>query len=415
MLKYRYRVLAFLFVLSIITFIDRVSISVAGSRMQADLGLSPSQWGWILGSFALAYAIFEIPTGRLTDRIGPRRVMTRIVVWWSVFTSLTGVVRKFWPLFGVRFLFGAGEAGAFPNSAATVVRWFPSRERARAQGVVWMGSKVGGAVAPLVVIPIQQAFGWRVAFAVFGLLGLAWAGVWYAWFRDTPAEKPGVSAAERAEIGQISGEGAHRPMPWRLLLTQPNLWWLMLMYHTYCWLGFFYLSWMHTFLVKGRGYTPHDLIRFSWLPFVLGAVTNPLGGALSDALVKRIGLKWGRRSVGMAGLLLSGGFVLATVLTRDKMWSVVFLGLGLAGSDFMLPVAWAVCLDISDTYAGTVSAAMNTAGQVGSFLSSVAFGYIVTASGSYNTPLVVLGAMAVLSAFLWLKIDPTQRVDTGAA
>src|SRR5258707_14112349 len=174
-MKYRNRVLVLLFLLSIITYMDRVCIGLAGKRIQADLGLDESQLGWVLGIFALSYALFEIPSGALGDRIGPRKVLTRIVVWWSVFTSATGFVPGFWSMLFPRFGFGAGEAGAYPNSSSAISRWFPLGERGRAHGVVWMASRVGGAIAPLLVVPIQVNYGWRASFYTFGVLGLIWA------------------------------------------------------------------------------------------------------------------------------------------------------------------------------------------------------------------------------------------------
>lgn len=405
--KYRHRVLGFLFLLSVITYIDRVCISVAGKTMQEDLGITPDKWGWIVGAFALSYAAFEIPSGAMGDRIGPRKVLTRIVIWWSAFTSLTGVVKTFPALLGVRFLFGAGEAGAYPNASAAISRWFPFVERARAHGIVWMASRVGGAISPLLVVPIQAAYGWRMSFMVFGVMGVVWAILWYIWFRDHPSEKPGVTAAEVAEIGSGAAPDAHVALPWGQALRSSNLWWIMLMYHTYCWGSFFYLSWLHTFLENGRGFSKGDLVAYSWLPFVFGGTANLLGGVTSDYLVKRIGLKWGRRTVGIVGLGASAIFMSATTLTDDKVLSVLLLALGYAGSDFMLPVAWAVCLDVGRKYAGTVTGAMNTAGQIGSFLTSVAFGYIVTHFGSYDAPLIPMGILTGISALLWFKIDPT--------
>lgn len=409
-MKYRHRVLLLLLLLSIITYIDRVCISVAGVTMQEALGIPPDRWGWVLGAFAISYAVFEIPTGAMGDRIGPRKVLTRIVVWWSGFTALTGAVTGFWQLVITRFLFGAGEAGAYPNSSAAISRWFPAVERARAHGLVWMASRVGGALSPILVVPIMTAFGWRAAFVFFGAIGIVWAVVWYGWFRDHPSLKPGVTEAEIEEIGTGKEAPAHHKMPWGIVFRRPNLWWIMLMYHTYCWGSFFYLSWLHTFLEAGRGYSKADLMAFSWLPFVFGGCANMLGGFTSDYLVTRVGLRWGRRLVGMIGLGASAIFITATIFTEDKFLSVLFLALGYAGSDFMLPVAWAVCLDVGRKYAGVVTGAMNTAGQIGSFLTSVTFGYIVKAFGTYNAPLVPMAAMTAISALLWLKIDPTEQL-----
>ena len=409
-MKYRYRVLGFLGVFAIITFVDRICISIAAKEIQSDLGLSPGEWGWVLGAFVLAYAVFEIPTGAMGDRLGPRRVITRIVLWWSAFTALTGAAIGFWSLVACRFLFGVGEAGAYPNCSAAIVRWFPKVERARAQGFVWMMSKLGAALAPLLVIPLQHAFGWRVSFVVFGLAGVVWALAWYSWFRDTPAAKPGISAAERTELAGLEPPGRHDNLPWRQVLSRPNLWWVMLMYHTHCWSAFFFLTWLHIFLENGRGYTKTDLLQLSWIPFVCGAGANLLGGIVSDLLVKRIGLKWGRRAVGMVGHGVTSVFLAAALLTDDKHWTVAFLALAYAGSDFMLPVAWAVCLDIGGKHAGAITGAMNTAGQAGSFLTTVLFGHLVSAFGSYDLPLVPIVVMSVLSTVVWLKIDPTSSL-----
>ncbi|MEX2264110.1 MAG: MFS transporter [Bryobacteraceae bacterium] len=407
-MKYRNRVLSMLFLLSIITYLDRVCISVAGPRMQADLGISPEQWGWVVGVFAISYALFEIPTGAMGDRIGPRKVLTRIVVWWSVFTSLTGVAWNYLVLLPIRFMFGAGEAGAYPNTSASIARWFPAVERARAHGLVWMASRIGGAISPFLVVPIQAAYGWRASFYVFGILGIVWAFYWYRWYKDHPSDMPGITKAEMAEIG-VTPKTAHHGLPWGKALASRNLWAVMFMYFTYCYGAFFFLSWLHTYLVRGRGFSEADLL-LSTFPFILGALANGAGGYTSDAMVRRLGLKWGRRSVGIAGLGAAALFTVATVLVEDKYVALVFLALSYAGSDFMLPTAWAVCLDIGKKYAGSVTGAMNSAGQVGSFISSVLFGYFVTATGSYNFPLIPMAVMLTISAVLWLKIDPTQEL-----
>jgi MFS family permease len=414
-MKYRHRVLGMLFLLSVLTYVDRVCIGWAATDMQRDLDITPERWGWVLGAFAIAYAVFEIPTGSMGDRIGPRRVLTRIVLWWSVFTSLTGATFHYYFLLVSRFLFGAGEAGAYPNSSASISRWFPATERARAQGLVWMASRVGGAVAPWMVVPILARWGWRAAFYFFGALGLVWAAAWYVWFRDHPSEKPGVSKRELDEIGAGSRPVTHEGLPWGRALRSANLWWIMLMYHTYCWGSFFYLSWLPNYLEHGRHFNRSDIVALAWLPFAFGGTANLLGGFASDYLVRRLGLKWGRRTIGLIGLGASAVFIFCTTLTQDKVASVVFLALGYAGSDFMLPTAWAVCLDVGRKYAGAVTGAMNTAGQVGSFATSVAFGYLINTFGTpnspnYDAPLYPMAALTAVSALLWLKIDPTRQL-----
>jgi MFS family permease len=406
-MKYRHRVLILLFFLSIITYLDRVCISVAGPRMQNELGITPDRWGWVVGAFTLSYAIFEIPAGAMGDRLGARAILTRIVIWWSLFTSLTGVVSTFAVLLLVRFMFGAGEAGAYPNSASVVSRWFPLRERARSQSVVWMASRIGGAISPLLVVPIQQVYGWRASFYAFGVIGVIWAVIWYVWYRDTPQQKEGISQQELAEIGSTS-ENVPHGLPWGEALRSWNLWKIMLMYHTYCWGSYFYLSWLHTYLQKGRGLTENEMKYLSALPFIVGACGNLFGGTLSDWLTQRYGLKFGRRAVGVTGLALSALLMLLAALTGNKYAAVVFLTLGYGAMDCMLPASWAVCMDVGKKYAGTVSGTMNMAGQVGSFASSVLFGYLVVWFGSYNAPLYPMAALLFVSALFFWRIDPTE-------
>lgn len=408
-MRYRHGVLLLLFLLSIITYIDRVCISVAGPRMQEELGLSPLQWGWVVGAFTLSYALFEIPSGTMADKIGARKVLTRIVLWWSAFTALTGAVTSFPALLLTRFAFGAGEAGAYPGSASSISRWFPAHGRARASGIVWMASRLGGALSPLLVVPIQQAYGWRMSFYVFGVLGLVWCLGWFTWYRDRPELKKGVTAEEIAEVGNPPA-GAHHSLPWRQVLKNRNFRYILAMYHTYCWGSYFYLSWLHTFLVKGRGYTENEVRDLSWMPFVFGAVGNLFGGFLSDALVKRYGLKNGRRIVGSVGLLMSGIFMLAAALTPGKLPAILFLSLGYFSMDCMLPVSWAVCLDVGKRYAGAVSGSMNMAGQLGSFMSSIAFGWAVQRFGSYDTPLIPFSALLVISAWLFTRINAEEEL-----
>ncbi len=424
-LKYRQRVLAMLFLLSVITFIDRVCISLAGPRMQQELNMSPDQWGWVVGAFAIAYAAFEIPSGALGDRIGPRKVLTRIVLWWSVFTSLTGVARNFAELLPMRFLFGAGEAGAYPNMAASIARWFPMGERGRAHGLVWMASRVGGALSPFLVIPIQMAFGWRASFFCFGVLGVVWAAVWHVWYRDYPAHKPAVTQEEIAEI-DAPEPGVRHALPWSIALRTRNLWYIVAMYFAYGYCTFFFVSWMPTYLVKGRGFSEQGLL-LATLPFVMGMLATCAGGFASDALVRRVGLKWGRRAVAVVGLGSAAMFTVAAVFSPNRYAGLGFLALSYAGSDLMLPVAWAVCLDVGRKYAGAVTAIMNTSGGLSGFLSGVIFGYLVRFSSDwlpagglpvssgvrdyrYDVPLGPVTAMLIIAAGLWMKIDPTQEL-----
>jgi MFS transporter, ACS family, glucarate transporter len=367
----------------------------------------------VMGAFTLAYAVFEIPSGALGDRIGPRKVLTRIVLWWSVFTSLTGVVTGYVPLLAVRFLFGAGEAGAFPNCAATISRWVPASERGRASSLVWIATAVGGAITPLLVIPLQQAYGWRVSFYLFGGIGVIWAAIWYGWFRDTPVEKRGVSATEIDLIGQPL-RARREGVPWSSLLRDRNFRCILFMYHTYCWGAYFFLSWLPTYLQVGRGLSEDQMRIASSLPSWAGGLGILAGGFLSDRLARTHSLRVARSAIGAAGLIAAGVLLIAATLIRNNTIAIVLITLGLGAMDLMLPVAWAVCLDIGRENAGAISGAMNMSGQVGSFLSSVAFGYLVGWLGTYDKALMPLAAMLLVSGVAFAAIDPAHRITAPA-
>jgi len=407
-LRKRHIVLLFLASLGTITFLDRLCIAVASPRMQEELGIPPQLWGWVLGAFILAYGLFEIPTGALGDRIGQRKVLTRIVLWWSAFTCLTGAAISFVSLLVTQFLFGAGEAGAYPNASGAIARWFPSRERARAQGFVWGASRLGGALAPLLAVPIQAALGWRAAFFMFGLVGMVWAAAWWFWFRDDCRRQPGITAQELEEIGPSHATSLHAAVPWRSLLRSRQLWLIVAMYCCYVWGPWFYFSWFPTYLVRGVGFSQAQMGIFATLPFLLGMAGNLIGGFASDRLVRRWGLGAGRRSLGVASLAVTALLVLGMALNHDKTTVVTLSSLGFGIMDLMLPVAWAICLDVGARHAGVVTGVMNTAGQFGGFVCTVLFGYIVKATGSYHAPLFFIAGMLMISAGLFSRIDPTR-------
>jgi MFS transporter, ACS family, glucarate transporter len=400
--------LGLLVLLSVITYLDRVCISVAGPRMQDALKISPAAWGWVTGVFVISYAVFEIPMGVLGDRIGARRVLTRIVLWWSAFTTLTGVVTGYYPLLLTRLLFGAGEAGAYPNASVVVARWFPVHERGRAFGVIMMAGQIGGAIAPLLVVPIQIHYGWRACFFVFGILGVVWSGIWYAWFRDSPGEKPGVGAAEIAEAPAIL-EAAQQKLPWIDALRSSNMWAVLAVALCYMYTYYFFQSWFHTYLVKARGFDEKNLLLSS-LPYFVAGCANFAGGLLSNALVRRIGLKWGRCSIGVLGLGVSGLCAIALMLTQDQLSAMILLTVMYAGITFQQPIMFAACLDIGGPYAGAMVGAMNTAAQVGAFVSSLSFGYLVERYSSYNLPFIPMALLLLIGAALWLKIDPAKQI-----
>lgn len=395
----KYGVLIILSVLSIITFLDRNAISLAGQRITSDLGLTEGQFGWILSAFTISYGLFEIPTGLLGDRFGARRILTRVVLWWSLFTVLTGFAGGFASLFIVRFLFGAGEAGAYPNTAIAIRQWFPVIERGRAQALIWMASRIGGALAPFLVIPLQMQFGWRASFYVLGALGIVWVVVWLAWYRQ-PAH--GQAANEQIVVENKTA--------WNNWMRSKNFWLLMLMYYCYASGVFFFISWLPKYLQNGRGIPEDQLAYSASLPFILAAIGCLMGGSMSDYLVNKIGLNWGRRLVPLVGLSLSGFSMLVAAFAADNSITIIFLALGLAFMDVTAPVSWAVATDLGGKDSGAVTGTMNTAGLLGGTITSIGIGYLVSSFHSYTAPVVILGVLLLVGATLWLFIKADERL-----
>ncbi len=413
-MKIRHKVLFFLFLLSIITFLDRVCMNVVSKYVKEDLNLDNQSFGYILGAFSLAYALFELPTGILGDRIGPRKVLTRVVLWWSGFTALTGTAFGFVYLLIVRFLFGMGEAGAYPNASIAIARWFPAVEVGRAQSVIWAAGRIGGALTPLLVIPLVHLVGWRMAFFILGITGSLWAAAWYYWFRDNPSEHKGITQKEIEEI-----ESARKNAPishkihWKTIIKNPNIWLLMIMCHLFFYASYFFTNWSSTYFQEGRMMTEDQTKNFISLSYFLGAIGCIVGGFASDFLSKKFGLKLGRRIVGVTGLGLSSICFLGAGMTTDNQLTGYLLALCVFLKDLTLPVAFAVCVDIGKRNAGTVTGAMNFAGQMGGFFITIIFGTIVQQTGNFNYPLFLIAGCLIVASALWFFIDPTKEIVEG--
>ncbi len=410
-IKKRYQVLGVLCLLAVITYLDRTAASVAEHGITDSFHLSEKQFGWLHAVFSIAYGIFQIPSGLLGDKFGAKKVLLFIVLWWSAFTVFTGLSPTFTVMLVVRFVFAAGEAGAFPNISIAISKWFPAYERARAQSFVWMCTRLGGALAPLVIIPIMQQWGWRMVFYSFGFIGFLWAFLWYGFFKENPSQMPGITKAEVEEIEtNRKVKKSHTLLSFKKLAGDKNLWALMLMYLLYMFGAYFYLSWMPKYLRQGRGFDVKQT-GFIALPFVLGAIGCLLGGFSTDYLCKKVGIKRGRRLVAMTGLLLAGLCLIGASLAADNMTCIILLSVGLLCKDFTLPVSWTVAADIGGRNAGAISGSMHMFGQVGSTLMSLGFGYLVAETGDWNLPVIIIGILVMCSGLLWLRIDATKHID----
>jgi MFS family permease len=429
--RVRFGVLGFACTLALVTYLDRICISQVSKPMQDDLGISSEQFGWVFNAFTLGYLLFEIPSGRMGDTWGARRVITRIVLWWSLFTAMTGLL---WPfalgttgwlalingsfllLLLVRFLFGCGEAGAFPNLTRAVAVWFPFTERGVALGWIWMSARIGGALAPLAIERLTHFLGgWRPAFWCLGAIGLVWCLFFYRWYRDTPEERPDCNAAERELIraGPYSWKPdvAGHAVPWsmlgRALLRSSNLWALCVGGAGISFSWYFYATWQPRFLNEVHHLEGATAAIAAGLPFFTGAFGALLGGRLSDRLTPIVGRRWGRSLLGVVALAGAGLAFLAAGLVTNAWLAVFLLCLTTFLNDVTVPLFWAVSADIGGRSAGAVSGLMNMMAGIGPLISQPMMP-IWWHAYDWSGMIVILASVWFLSALMWLRIDASE-------
>jgi MFS family permease len=408
---YRLRVLVFLFFLLIITYLDRNCIGLLGTRIKNEFHLNNEQFGWVMAAFALAYALFEIPSGILSDRIGQRAVFIRIVSWWSVFTVLTGFTTGFISLIIVRFLFGMGEAGVFPTCSGTFSRWFPVSETARSVNVTTFAQSVSLAIAPLIIIPLAAHYGWRTTFYINGLIGFAWVAACYAWFKNQPSEMKGISEKERSYIEENRRfKTGHHHISLKSLLKSRSLIAISAIHFCASWGFYFFIGWLATYLTEGRHFLEHDSKVLIALMFGTGIVIVPLGGIFSDWLTKKKGLLFSRRSLGMT--ILGGTAIALFVVGFTSSNLVVAVNLVTAYLFFPLNNTnnYSVCIDIGGNSAGAVAGVMNFAGQMGAFIMLIVFGKLADLTHSYNIPVIVISIILFTGCLLWFFVDPRKQI-----
>ncbi|MBS1828171.1 MAG: MFS transporter [Acidobacteria bacterium] len=396
-----------------ITYMDRVVIASAAPSISKEFGFSMATMGGILAAFRWGYALFQIPGGWLGDRFGPRRALTAIVIWWSVFTSLTAAAWGEFSMRAFRFLFGVGEAGAFPIATRSLSRWILPTERGYAQGITHAGSRIGAAFTPPIVVWLIVTYGWRMPFFVFGALGIVWAAVWYWYYRDTPELHSAVNQAELDLIRGASGGARKREtkdVPWRAILSSRNLWVLCSMYFCYGYCLSVYLDWFPTYLNKHRGFNLKEMGFYASLPLFAGTAGDLLGGWISDWIGHRSGdLRFARKVVAMTGFLMAAAGIIPATLTSDAVQSVIFSCVAVFGLELTVGVSWAVPLDIGGDYAGSVSSVMNTFGNIGGAISPTALAFLVESYG-WNHPFLVAAGMCVIGALLFWRIDASKPI-----
>jgi sugar phosphate permease len=412
--RVRYWVIVFAVALAVITYIDRVAMSFAAPQVSRDLGLTQVQMGMAFSAFVTTYALFEIPSGFLGDWMGPRKVLMRIVIWWSTFTALTGTTWNFASLFTTQMLFGAGEAGCFPNLTKAFTTWLPRGERVRAQGITWLSARWGGAFTPLLVYLTIQVMSWRHAFMVFGIIGVVWAVFFYGWFRDDPQDNKKINAAE-LELLRPNRELAtgHAHVPWARVARSRTVWMLCAQYFCLSYGWYFYITWLPTYLQKSRGVEIGKSAVLSMLPLFLGGLGSLFSGLISAPLARRLGsVARTRKLLACLGFTGASLLLMLSIHLPNPVATMVTMGFASFCNDLVMPGSWGACMDVGGKYAGTVSGAMNMFGNIGGAVSPTAIGLILRwTHGNWDAAFYVSAVVYFCGSFFWLPMDPATPLE----
>ncbi len=433
----RWYVLMLISIMYLITYLDRVNISTAAPVISREFHFDDFTKGLILSAFGWAYAIFQVPGGWLSDRFGARAVLALVVICWSIMTGFTALAFGFFSFFIARFLFGVGEAGAFPGATRAMQLWYPRSERGFVQGITHSASRLGAAIAPPIVVLIMlggqfdipwpsghfsislPALGWRAVFYICAVVGFLWSVWWYLSYRNLPEEHGMVNRAELQRIRGVDENGNIKPppiekqtaVPWRMLVRSPNMWAIMCAYFTYVYCLWIFLSWLPSYLVDARHFTMLKVGIFASLPLFAGVIGDTVGGVATDWLLKVSGsARLARRLVAIVGLLGCAVCIVPAALTNDAYVAVYCLTASMFFLEFTIGPSWAVPMDTGGKYSGTVSGMMNMAGNIGGALSPVVFGLLVKL-GSWEAPFIVAAVLLVAGAAVWaFWIDPEKQI-----
>lgn len=412
------------FLITVLLYVDRACIGAAKDNISSEFDLTNLQWTWVLAIFTLGYALFQRPAGQFSDRKGPRFVMSCIIGVWSLLTAVTGLAWNTVSLLVVRFLFGAGEAGAFPTLSKVVFKWFPIKERGIVQGVNFSGSRLGAAFAYPIVFALIVSVGWRWSFGIFGIIGVIFATVWWFYFKNSPEEVKSISGKEKSYIienRQKPASAVKKTLTLLRTLKSTNLWMAMVQYIGSNFTFYFTLTWMFPYLKEALQASGTNTSFYAMAPLIAGAVGNWVSGLMVDKMYQTGRWRWSRRLPAIIGFSLAaiGMFMMPQV--DSTMMKLTLLSVAIFGADMTLSPSWAFCIDIGKEHAGSVSGTMNMAGNLGAFASIIVFGYLSESliSSGLNAKeamaandlfFYICAGLSVLSIVMWCFMRPRKSI-----
>jgi len=401
------------FLLTVLLYVDRACISAAKGDISSDLGFSMIDFGWIMAVFTLGYALFQTPAGKLADTRGARGVIAGIVTIWSFLTAITGFAWNYTSMLIIRFLFGAGEAGAFPALSKVVYNWFPISERGTIQGINFSGSRIGAAFAMPLVAWLLKEIGWRHTFLVFGVFGILYGVLWFLIFREKPEQGRFIGKEEVEYITknrQQSGPGAKKALPFGSIVQSGTMWKTMVQYICSNFTFYFSLTWMYPYIQERFQLGLVEAGFYTSIPLVAGAVGNWLAGILVDVIYRNGKWKLSRRLPAIIGFALSAAGMIMVTQVSSPALSVAFMALAVFGADMTLSPSWAFCIDIGKENAGAVSGTMNMAGNLGAFVTIIAFPYLYKWTNQYEPFFYICAGLSIVAILMWSSMNPEKPI-----
>ena len=402
------------FLLTVLLYVDRACISAAKSDISSELGFSMTDFGWIMAVFTLGYALFQAPSGKLADRKGARGVIAGIVMVWSILTAITGFAWSYSSMLIIRFLFGAGEAGAFPALSKVVYNWYPVNERGIVQGINFSGSRIGAAFAIPLVAWLIKEIGWRHAFLVFGCFGIVYGILWYLLFRDKPENSKFIGNDELEFIKKYRQQpetGIVKSLSFSTILKSSTIWKTNIQYICSNFTFYFSLTWMYPYIQERFHLGSVEAGFYASIPLVAGAVGNWVAGVMIDSIYKNGNWKLSRRLPAIIGFSLSAIGMIAVTQVSSPVLSVVFMALAVFGADMTLSPSWAFCIDIGKENAGAVSGTMNMAGNLGAFVTIIAFPYLFQWTGQYEPFFFICSGLSGVAILIWFNMNPEKSIN----
>jgi ACS family glucarate transporter-like MFS transporter len=420
----RWRVMALLAVVSALTFLDRLNLSIAGQYIQQQFRLSTQTLGWILSAFVLGYAFFQVPGGWLADRYGPRIVITVAILWWSIFSAATAIAPHLlfagwfgvaWSFAIIRFLIGLGEGATFPNANKIVSSWMPATQRGIGNSMFLAGIGLGGVLTPILIAWMMRKWGWQVSFSVCGSIGIVIAIIWYSYVTDRPDLHSSVNQAELEQIHADPFAAAdittkNVSSQWKEIFLNRSAWLLVLSYFFVGYASYLYYTWFFLYLVQVRHLTIMQGGLWGTTPFIAMAILTPVGGAISDAAVIRLGRRRGRQSAVWIGLISSTTLLWLGSHTADNKLAILFLAVAAGFIGFATTGWWAACNDLSRSFSGSLSGLVNMGGNLGGWISPVLTAYIATHFG-WTRALDFAGLLTLTAGALWFFVNADQSME----